>query len=185
MDLWNGTPAQLGSFQQQTGATFPLALLGDAPAGGNVELLYGPYDNYLVLNGQGIVRYHAALRWPHGNRYHPDEIRACVDTLVVPVLDVPGGGAGGLALAAGPSPARGAVRVSLAHAAAASSARVTVHDVAGRTLVTLHRGPLPAGRLELHWDARDAQGARVPPGLYLVRAEVGSEVRVRRVVVTR
>ena len=46
VDLWNGTPAQLTSFQQQTGATYPLALQGAAAAGGNLELLYGTYDNY-------------------------------------------------------------------------------------------------------------------------------------------
>ncbi len=185
VDLWNGTPAQMTSFQQQTGVTFPLALQGAAAAGGNVELLYGTYDNYLVLNKQGVVRYHAALRWPHGNRYHLDEIRGSVDTLVTAVLDVPGGVPAALALSAGPNPARGSVRVTLATPRAESSARVSVHDVAGRELATLWDGPLAAGAQEFTWDARDERGAGVPSGLYLVRARVGTEVRVRRVIVTR
>src|SRR5206468_486823 len=129
------------SFQQQTGVTFPLALQGAAAAGGNVEMLYGTYDNYIVLNKQGIVRYHAALRWPHGNRYHPDEIRGSVDSLVTPVLDVPGGArAPSFELTAGPNPSRGSVRVRLATPHPVPAASVSVHDVAGREVVTLWDG---------------------------------------------
>ena len=186
VDLWNGTAAQLTSFQQQTGATFPLALQGAAAAGGNMELLYGTYDNYIVLNKQGTVRYHAALRWPHGNRYHPDEIRGCVDSLVTAVLDVPGGAAvPSLALSAGPNPARGSVRLTLTTPRAESSARVSVFDVAGREISLLWNGALAAGTHDMTWDAGCLRGASAPAGLYLVRARLGAEVRVRRVIVAR
>lgn len=185
IDLWNGSASQLAQFKVQTGATFPLALNGAAAAGGNLEVLYGTYDNYIVLNKQGIVRYHAALSWPHGTRYHLDEIQGCVDSLVTAVLDVPGPAPVSLALSAGPNPSRGAVRVTLALPADVRSVRVTLHDVAGRELAVLASGALPAGRHDWSWDGRDTLGRRVAPGLYLVRAVAGEQARTSRVVVSR
>jgi hypothetical protein len=185
LDLWNGTIAQLAQFKVQTGATFPLALNGASAAGGNLEVLYGTYDNYIVLNKQGVVRYHAALAWPHGTRYHLDEIRACVDSLVAPTLDAPGSVPATLALSAGPNPTRGEVRVSLALPATEPRVRVSVHDVAGRELAVLADGPAAAGRHEWSWDGRDARGTRVAPGLYLIRAAAAEHVRTSRVVLAR
>ncbi len=185
VDLWNGSPAQLAQFRVQTGATFPLALNGAAASGGNLEVLYGTFDNYIVLNKQGIVRYHAALVWPHGTRYHLNEIRATVDSLVTPTLDAPGGPPSALSLSAGPNPARGPVRVALALPSDARTVRVTVHDVAGREVALLARGPLSAGRHEWSWNGRDVAGARAAPGLYLVRVVAGEQVRSSRVVLSR
>ena len=54
VDTWNGTQAQLRSFKNTTGATYPLLLNGGLATGGNVEALYGTYDNYIVINKQGI-----------------------------------------------------------------------------------------------------------------------------------
>ena len=79
-DLWNGSAPNLQSFQNQTGVTFPLLLQGASATGGNLATLYGTYDNYVVIDRDGIVRYHAALTWPHGNRFHLDEIISAVDT---------------------------------------------------------------------------------------------------------
>ena len=138
-----------------------------------------------MLNKQGIVRYHAALRWPHGNRYHLNEILGSVDSLVTAVLDVPGGSAVSMALSAAPNPSRGSVRVTLVTPRVAPRAQLTVHDVAGREIAMLWSGALDAGVHEFVWDSRDAGGVAVRAGLYLVRAVVGSERRVRRVVVAR
>lgn len=181
VDLWNGTASQMNVFRQQTGATFPLALNGAAAAGGNVEALVGTYDNYVVVSKQGIVRYHAALTWPHGNRYHLDEIRAAIDSLVTPVLDAPGAPPA-LAFTVGPNPARGAVRLSIALPEAVADARVQVLDLAGREVAMLASGALPAGRHEFLWN--HAQRA-IAPGVYMVRAVLGTRSVTRRVVVVR
>lgn len=185
VDLWNGSAAQLGQFKVQTQATYPLALNGGVATGGNLEVLYGTYDNYIVLNKQGIVRYHAALAWPHGTRYHLNEIRACVDSLVAPVLDAPERTPSALALSAGPNPSRGAVRVTLALPADERDVRVSVHDVAGRELALLSSGALAAGRHSWNWDGRDPRGVPAAPGVYLVRARTGEQMRTGRVVVAR
>jgi len=185
VDLWNGTAAQLGNFRAVTGASFPLLLNGATATGGDVELLYGTYDNYIVLNPQRVVRYHAALFWPHGNRYHVDEIRACVDSLVTSNVDVPPAPVGELALRVCPNPARAGTRVSLSLPEAIAHAEVTVLDIAGRAVATLHRGPLAAGRHELPWPAVGERGVAIAPGVYLVRARLDGERRTIRVAVTR
>jgi hypothetical protein len=185
VDLWNGTAAQLNTFRTQTGATYPLLLNGATATGGNVQSLYGTYDNYIVLNKQRIVRYHAALQWPHGNRYHLNEIRACVDTLVSALVDVPVTEAPPLSLTAGPNPSRGASRIVATLPVAVEEAAVEVIDITGRVVATPWRGPLSAGRHEWRWDARDARGAAVAAGVYLVRARFGRDARVLRLVMTR
>jgi hypothetical protein len=182
VDLWNGTASQVNVYRQQTGASYPLGLNGAAATGGNVESLIGTYDNYVVVNKQGIVRYHAALTWPHGNRYHLNEIRAAIDSLVTPVLDVPGAAPAGLALSAGPNPARGDVGVRLALPGAVSEAHVQVLDVSGRVVETLFEGPLAAGSHALAWRAARGQ---TPAGVYLVRARLDGAVVTRRVAYVR
>ena len=83
-----------------------------------------------------------------------------------------------------PNPARETVRFDLA-LARAGEVEVTVFDLAGRRVRTLAAGPRSAGAVALAWDLADAGGARVAPGLYLVRARVpGAEV-TRRVAVVR
>ena len=79
-----------------------------------------------------------------------------------------------------PNPATGGVTVPLALARAAR-VEVEVLDLLGRRVGVLHRGVLAAGRHELAFD-----GAGVPPGLYVVRAQVGDQVLpVRRFTVVR
>ena len=184
-DEYNGTAAQLRSFRDQTGATYPLLLLAATTTGGNFGTLYGTFDNYVVVNKQGIVRYHAALTWPHGNRYHLNEIRGCVDSLVTQLAGV-GGNAPplGFRLANAPNPARGVTTVELAiPSGAGSSARVTVHDVSGRQVATLWEGAVAAGVSRFPWPHADATGAPLAPGVYLVRAQVGATRLVHRAVV--
>ena len=198
VDMWLGTPSQVGNFKSQTGVTFPLLLCGNRCIGAtgicatsgsncaNFDLLYGPYDNYIVIDTQGIVRYHAANQWPHGTRYHLNEIRACVDTLVPSVVGVedapvvPGAGA---SLRVAPNPFRSSVAIELVNPAGhALDAKVTVHDMAGRVVATPLDGPASPGLTRVGWDGSGASGQRLAVGLYLIRAKVGAAVLVRRVV---
>jgi hypothetical protein len=49
--------------------------------------------------------------------------------------------------------------------------RLSIYDVAGRLVRTLHEGRLPAGPHEFAWDARDENGRSVASGLYFARLE--------------
>jgi len=44
-------------------------------------------------------------------------------------------------------------------------------------------GPARAGRSTASWDTRDAMGARIPGGVYLVRLRAGVQSCTRKVVV--
>lgn len=75
-----------------------------------------------------------------------------------------GGASGGaIQVAAAPNPFGERTRV-LIDLPQAATTRVTVHDVAGRSVATLANGWSQTGRRELLWD-----GARLPSGMYWIR----------------
>lgn len=180
-DVWNGTPPQLAQFRINTGATYPLLLKAGEGAGNeNLNVPYAEQDNYVIVDQQGIIRYHALDLWPHGNRLHPGELRGIVDGLLMQATGVGDPSARGFALAAAPNPFSRTTAIELSHPAVGGThGRVAVHDVAGRRVATLFDGPLPAGRVRVDWDGRLASGALAPAGVYTVTAEVGG-VRVAR-----
>ena len=87
------------------------------------------------------------------------------------------------ALAVGPNPARGPVRIDFALPREAD-ARVSLFDVAGREIARLADGRYQAGRHPLVWTG-EIEGRRSPAGLYFVRLGSGGSVVVQRVVITR
>ncbi|MGH7726891.1 MAG: hypothetical protein ACREOU_15820 [Candidatus Eiseniibacteriota bacterium] len=172
-DIYNGTPSQLRSFKTSTGTTYPLLLLAATATGGNMSTLYGPWDNYVVINKQGIVRYHAADLWPHGNRYHLDQIRGTVDSLVTdPLIGVGDGpAAASLSLSGSPNPFRGALTVvfRIPARAVGSEARLELFSPAGRRIATLWQGRAPESGVRVVWRGATNEGARLAPGLYCIR----------------
>lgn len=72
-----------------------------------------------------------------------------------------------------PQPARDTQRIALSLRRETELA-VTVHDVLGRVVRTIHRGILPAGSAFLEWDGRDERGRRVVSGVYWIRATDGN-----------
>jgi hypothetical protein len=81
----------------------------------------------------------------------------------------------------GPNPFAREVGMDLALPRSASVS-VRVHDVTGQEVARLHEGELAAGVHALRWDGRTARGTQAAPGVYLVRAQAGSEETVQRVV---
>lgn len=63
---------------------------------------------------------------------------------------------------------------------APQSVRAEAFDALGRRVAVLHDGPMAAGEHPLTFDA-----ARLPAGLYVVRAQAGSFVTTRRVTIVR
>lgn len=84
-----------------------------------------------------------------------------------------------------PNPFRTETRVRFALPGAGGSARLTVHDVAGRRVAVIADGGSAGGWHAATWDGRAADGTRVPPGVYFLRLEAASGVRAGRVVVAR
>jgi FlgD Ig-like domain/Putative serine esterase (DUF676) len=87
--------------------------------------------------------------------------------------------AAALALSVFPHPFRGAAEITF-RIPVLGRARVTIHDILGRTLRTLFSGDSGAEGQQLHWDGRDAAGRAVPAGLYFVRLETAGGSITRR-----
>lgn len=83
-----------------------------------------------------------------------------------------------------PNPSTGSVRLAV-QLPARVRLDVTVFDVAGRAVRTLHGGEAAAGTHSLEWDGRDSSGQPTSSGLYFVRARAGAEERWQRVVRAR
>lgn len=181
-DCWNGSSSQLTSFKNQTGATFPLLL-----SGGDVSAAYGiAYDNFLVIDTQGIVRYISPTGQPLANRYDLTAIRATIDdllqtdvetrpedvTAVAPHVRVAGSLLPGVSLR---------LRVE-------GVARGTL-DIVSMTgaMVRQFGVDARAAPVSVAWDGRDVRGRQVAPGIYAVRlrAPDGAVAETRRVVVVR
>lgn len=104
---------------------------------------------------------------------------------VLDAPDAPPARGGALALGAPlPNPAREGTEVRLA-LPEAGEVSVEVFDPAGRRVATLARGALAAGAHAWRWDLRGEDGARVPAGIYLVRARAGGLAAARRLAVVR
>jgi len=63
--------------------------------------------------------------------------------------------------------------------------RVTILDVSGRSVRTLHEGMLPSGNHVMRWDGLSTARSEVPPGIYLVTLRTSEGVQSRRISVTR
>jgi hypothetical protein len=187
-DMWDGTPGQLQTFKNVTGATYPLLLMGSTPATGSLQN-WGPWDNYVIVSADGIVRFNAVQQgYAHGNRYQLNRMRALIDSLIMTTLGVgdPPAGAAGM-LRASPNPAAGAVSIELRPTSGDGPAPiVAVSDVAGRVVARLAAaGASDAGVWRYRWDGRDRDGRALPAGIYLVNAEVGGRRLARRLVLAR
>jgi hypothetical protein len=163
VDIWNGSPANVTSYRNMTGVTFPLLMLGNNTVGGHVGNLYNlgqeiQWDDYIVINKQGIIRYHSLLMWPHTNRYHLDELRGAIDSLVTQTVGVEDGVGAAFALGASPNPARGRTTVAFTNPGpGAQPVEIAVHDVTGRRIAKLWDGPASAGVTRVEWDGRGDQ----------------------------
>ena len=59
---------------------------------------------------------------------------------------------------------------------------IAMYDVAGRQIRTLVAEAATAGRHETSWDGRDNHGGHAMQGVYFLRAAIGADRRVVRVV---
>jgi hypothetical protein len=88
-------------------------------------------------------------------------------------------------LASRPNPSRGTSEIRFL-VPAACTVDVTLFDLAGREVRSLVAGERSTpGEHSIRWDERDASGALVRDGVYLVQVRAGRDVGVRKLVVLR
>jgi hypothetical protein len=101
----------------------------------------------------------------------------------LPAVDVAGGLPSSLRLLpAAPNPTRGAARFEY-ESPAGGEARIAVFSASGRLVRELASGPFPPGRHVATWDAADARGARVSPGVYFYQVSLGGAQRDGKIVI--
>ena len=76
LETWNGSLSQAITYVNITGITYPL-LIG---AGNTLNLFRMTYDNYLVIDHQGILRYSSAENGGLGERYRLNDIKDAIET---------------------------------------------------------------------------------------------------------
>lgn len=186
VDTWNGSPTQLLFFKNSTGTTYPLLLNGGSATGGNVSELYGTWDNYVVIDMRDqTVVYHADLLWPHGNRFHITELRNAIDPIVndvVAVGEIPGSINPGIQMKAFPNPFRGDIRIELVHSEnQPQDGRIVLLNAMGREVATVFEGTVQPGSNRFEWSTGQLSRP-LAAGIYLVRATVGDQEIIQRVV---
>ncbi|MCZ7555060.1 MAG: M4 family metallopeptidase [Bacteroidia bacterium] len=83
-----------------------------------------------------------------------------------------------------PNPFNPSTRISFTIAQRAH-AKLTVHDMLGRTVKTLADGVLDKGQHTTMWDGRDATGISLPSGVYLYRLQSDGSILTRRMVLAQ
>ena len=83
-----------------------------------------------------------------------------------------------------PNPMVGATTLALTMPRA-GSVSLEMYNVAGRLVRRVADGPLEAGRHEIPWDGRDAEGVDVPSGIYFCRVKAGQHEVTSKVTVLR
>ncbi len=81
-----------------------------------------------------------------------------------------------------PNPFRGNMSYAFEVVGESQPVDVGVYNVAGRLVKSLVRETMPAGRHTATWNGQDDNGARVPSGVYFVRARYGAEQKQQRVI---
>ncbi len=82
---------------------------------------------------------------------------------------------------AAPNPFIDTVELALAISRSGPLA-VSVYDLAGHAVAELHSGEAGPGLLKLTWNGRGRAGTLLPPGVYMLRAAMGKEVALRRLI---
>lgn len=109
----------------------------------------------------------------------PEVVRAPVAPADMEAL----AGTGGIQLyRPSPNPFETTTRYAYAISSAPERVDIGVYDVAGRLIRNLARDVQSPGRYEVEWDGRAGDGTRVRNGVYFLRASVGAQQRVARLV---
>jgi len=60
--------------------------------------------------------------------------------------------------------------------------QISIFNVMGQEIRTLIDETQPAGTYQLHWDGKDRNGKEIAAGIYLYKAMLGNEIKIRRMV---
>jgi hypothetical protein len=168
------------NFINQSTYTFPVLMqsgfLQNPPPVG-YDLIY---DNYVVVDADGIVRYTSQdrPRHPTTGRFYDAEVRAAIQQWLPPPTSAPDERPAFYLTARSPSASSVRVEFGLP---ARSAVRLAVFDVAGRRLATLAEGTLAAGPHSVRWE-RASGRSPTAAGVYFLNLRAGAFGRTHKLV---
>jgi hypothetical protein len=172
VDCWNGSVASVQGYIAVTGYTFPVLRLGQT-----IQSLYGiSYDNYVVIDADGIIRYTSVNEtFTSLGRFNDTNLRNALTGEVTAAGDPDLGPAIRIT-----NPVRAGEAITLRSAVpAAAETRIELFDARGRRLRDL---PVPAtsGWRVASWRADDRDGRPLATGVYFVRVQTPAGVIATR-----
>ncbi len=118
-------------------------------------------------------------------RYEDSVIRVLNDGgYAVPDRSAPPAASGPIRLRAFPNPFNATANIVI-DLDAGAEVDVTIHDVAGRLVTRLWKGPLPPGANLLRWRGERANGGPATSGMYFIRAQTPSASSTIKAVLLR
>jgi hypothetical protein len=153
------------------------------PAGDSVTVL-----DTLTLNAAWIASKCQVVVWLQNDAMKPDSTKPVyqgnlkwVTTLPTPVEEIVTGPAASPEIVTVPNPCVNGTTF-LVSRLAGNIYRISIFDVSGRLVTTL-TGMSAKNAESVKWDCRDANGAKVNPGVYLFRLESGTYRKDGKIVV--
>jgi uncharacterized repeat protein (TIGR01451 family) len=144
---------------------------------------YGIIVRKGLVIGQGEIVFQTSGEIDCGNlQIHETPARIFGSGTTLPANETGGVAAVALLNRAYPNPFSGRMNYAYKVAEGGSSVDVGVYNVAGRLVKTLASGAQGAGTYTLTWDGSDDSGVRMSPGVYFLKARVGGESFVSRVI---
>lgn len=181
IDVWDGSPAQVQIFYNNSDWTHPILMRGGA-AGIMSDYDCG-YDYVFIIDADGIIRWRGAP-FAAGLAEAVEQAVAELSTSDAPVT-----AAASRLLPGYPNPFNPMTTIpfQLADGQGGLAVKLEILDVRGRVVRTLVDGFRSAGiRHEVQWDGTDETGRRMPSGTYMSRLRVGGqEVQCRLVTMVK
>ncbi len=160
LDTWDGTLAQAQSYADITGITYPLLI----EASSALSLFGTTYDNYLVIDHQGVLRYSSAGNGILGERYRLSELQGVIEEYLAKTGLNPGEVPLKFELSQNyPNPfnASTLIKYTILNR---SHVSLQVFDVRGRLISTIVNTVKPPSDYEAEWNP-----TALPTGIYIYR----------------
>lgn len=183
VDVWNTAESAVGRYATGPGRniTYPLGMKGGA-----IGNQWGvDRSSFAIVDAQGKVAFVTPQSTPYTARLstYEAEMKNILDQLIATTGiagDKPAGP--GTFTLSPPMPNPSRQTTQLFFTANGNGVKLAIYDVLGREIRTLVDGTQAPGSRGVVWDGRNANGARMPAGVYFAVLENGSARLVRRLV---
>ena len=173
LDTWDGTPAQAQSYADVTGITYPVL----TKASSALSLFGMTYDNYVVIDHQGVLRYSSAGNGILGERYRLSDIQDVIEEYLAKTGLNPGEVPLKFELSQNyPNPFNASTLINYS-ILNRSHVLLQVFDVRGRLISTIVNAIQPPSEYEVEWNP-----TAVPTGIYIYRIMTDGIVITRKML---